>query len=453
MNKSISNSVILLAADAAVLLLALVGGDAILYWAVGAPISLKYSLLIVPVWCAGALLAGLAPGWGVNAVGEFRRVEQLLLLIFAVAAVVVFVGGMSSAASRGSYLVAYLVAAMAMPPVRQLVRHGAGRRGWWGIPAVVYGSGPLAQAAAEALLKEPAIGYRPVGSFGDAALDGLPRMGGLDASAPGVPVAFLAEERIQHDELARLVDGPLSRYRTVVIMPGLLEAPSLWAEPRDYHGLLGLEVSNNLLDLRARILKRIVEVLLVTATLPLWLPVCGLIMLAVFLSDLKSPLYLQTRVGRGGHRFRVVKFRTMMPDAERSLQARMDADPALRAEWESNHKLRNDWRITHLGRVLRRWSLDEIPQLWNVLCGDMALVGPRPLPEYHHRALPKASQELRERVQPGVTGLWQIRGRSELDADELARWDSYYVRNWSIWLDLLILARTLRAVVRGRGAY
>lgn len=451
--RMFGNAALLLAADSVALVLALLGGDLVLNWVAGAPVSLKYSLLLVPVWCGGAVLTGLAPGWGVNAVGELRRVEQLLLLIFAVAAVVVFVSGMSSAANRGSYLAAYVLAAVSLPVVRQGIRHWAGRRGWWGVPAVVYGSGPLARAAIEALQAEPALGYRPVGSFGPAPVAGLPRMGGLEDAAESVSVAFLAEERLQHDELARLVDGPLSRYRTVILMPGLLEAPSLWAEPRDVHGLLGLEISNNLLDPRARVLKRAVELALVLASLPLWLPLCVVVGAAVFLSDFRAPLYLQLRVGRRGRPFRVVKFRTMKPDAEQSLRERLAADPALRAEWETNHKLRNDWRITRIGRVLRRWSLDEVPQLWNVVCGDMALVGPRPLPDYHHRALPPGAQTLRERVQPGVTGLWQIRGRSELEADDLARWDSYYVRNWSIWLDLLILVRTLRAVVRGRGAF
>lgn len=449
----LGNASLLLAADAVVLVLALFGGDVVLHWVAGTPVSLKYSLLIVPVWCIGAMLAGLAPGWGVNAVGELRRVEQLLLLIFAVAAAVLFVGGISSAASRGSYVVAYGLAALGLPFARHGMRDWAVRRGVWGVAAIVYGGGALARAAVDALLQEPALGYRPVGTFGPAPVPGLPRMGGLEGSALDVSVAFLADETLQHDELARLVDGPLSRYRTVVLMPGLLETPSLWAEPRDYHGLLGLEVANNLLDPRARVLKRAVELVLVLVSIPLWLPLCVAVGAAVFLADRRAPFYRQDRVGRKGRRFRVLKFRTMVPDAELLLRERLDADPALRSEWEANHKLRNDWRITPIGRVLRRWSLDEVPQMWNVVRGDMALVGPRPLPEYHHRALPAAAQLLRERVQPGVTGLWQIRGRSELEADDLARWDSYYVRNWSIWLDLLILARTLRAVLRGRGAY
>lgn len=447
------DALLLLAADACVLVLALLGGDLVLHWTAGASVSLKYSLLVVPVWCVGALLAGLAPGWGLNAVAELRRVEQMLLLIFSVAAVVVFVSGMSSAASRGSYVVAYLIAAFGLPFARHGVRHAAARRGVWGIPVVIHGSGTLALAAAEALRLDPSIGYRPVASFGPEPVAGLPRLGGLEDAAASVSVAFLADADLQHDQLARLVDGPLSRYRTVVLMPGLLETPSLWAEPRDYHGLLGLEISNNLLDPRARVLKRAVELVLVLASMPLWLPLCLVLGVCVFLGDRRSPLYRQDRVGRGGRRFRVLKFRTMVPQAEQQLQERLAAEPALRAEWEARHKLRDDWRITPAGRFLRRWSLDEIPQMWNVIRGDMALVGPRPLPGYHLRTLSSAAQVLRERVQPGVTGLWQIRGRSELEADDLARWDSYYVRNWSIWLDLLILARTLRAVIRGRGAY
>ena len=143
----------------------------------------------------------------------------------------------------------------------------------------------------------------------------------------------------------------------------------------------------------------------------------------------------------------------MIANAEELLQHKLDEDPALRDEWDSQHKLKDDPRITRIGSFLRRSSLDELPQLINVLRREMSLVGPRPLPRYHHAALPVRVRDLREKVLPGVTGLWQVSGRSETGTQGMERWDSYYVRNWSVWLDIVILVRTVRTVVSGRGAY
>jgi lipopolysaccharide/colanic/teichoic acid biosynthesis glycosyltransferase len=143
----------------------------------------------------------------------------------------------------------------------------------------------------------------------------------------------------------------------------------------------------------------------------------------------------------------------MHPDAEGILQSRLEDDPELRREWQTNFKLRRDPRITRVGAFLRRTSLDELPQLVNVLRGEMALVGPRPLPAYHYEELPERVRKLRDRVRPGVTGLWQVSGRSEAGHAGMSRWDAYYVRNWSVWLDIVIFVRTIRTVVTGHGAF
>ena len=143
----------------------------------------------------------------------------------------------------------------------------------------------------------------------------------------------------------------------------------------------------------------------------------------------------------------------MVVNAEEVLQNSLKRDESLRLEWELYHKLRSDPRITPIGRILRRLSLDELPQLFNVLAGDMSLVGPRPLPDYHCEQLSDHVVQIRQRVRPGLTGMWQVSGRSNTGDDGLERFDAYYVRNWSLWLDLVILVRTVRAVFKGTGAY
>ncbi len=179
-------------------------------------------------------------------------------------------------------------------------------------------------------------------------------------------------------------------------------------------------------------------------TAPLWLPVAAAIAVAVKANSPGPVLFAQHRYTRGGRRFVLLKFRTM--------QAAAPADPVADPAWSFAHKLRRDPRVTPVGRWLRRSSLDELPQLWNVLLGEMTLVGPRPLPVAERGVYGRAFARYC-RVKPGLTGLWQVSGRSDLPYAAKARLDTRYVRNRSWRLDAWILLRTLRAVVTGRGAY
>jgi lipopolysaccharide/colanic/teichoic acid biosynthesis glycosyltransferase len=142
----------------------------------------------------------------------------------------------------------------------------------------------------------------------------------------------------------------------------------------------------------------------------------------------------------------------MRIDAEQRLNDYLQGHPSLQAEWEQNHKLRDDPRVTRIGRFLRKTSLDELPQLWNVLRGEMSLTGPRPIVD---EEVPKYEKdyELYRRIRPGMSGFWQVGGRSDIDYKERVAMDAYYVRNWSVWLDIIILVRTVKIVLFGRGAY
>jgi lipopolysaccharide/colanic/teichoic acid biosynthesis glycosyltransferase len=199
--------------------------------------------------------------------------------------------------------------------------------------------------------------------------------------------------------------------------------------------------------LYARVLKRWLDVALVLAAAPLALP---LVLALAFLvrRDGGPAFFLQERVGRGGRVFRILKLRSMVVDAEARLAAHLDADPALRAEWAANQKLRNDPRITAVGRFLRRSSLDELPQLWNVLRGEMSVVGPRPmLPE--QRGLYPGRAYFRMR--PGITGPWQVSDRNAVSFADRARFDADYAGRMSLLTDVVIMLLTVRAMLRGTG--
>lgn len=202
-----------------------------------------------------------------------------------------------------------------------------------------------------------------------------------------------------------------------------------------------------------KVVKQIIEISIVLVALPIWLPICAVIYLLILMEDGKNPLFIQERLGKGGKGFKTFKFRTMVPNAEEVLKKVLEEDEALREEWETFYKLRKDPRVTRIGKFLRRTSLDELPQLFNVLLGDMVMVGPRPLTAYHQDVLPATVRELRESVKPGITGLWQVSGRSDAGTEGMKKWDPYYVQNWSLKLDLSILIRTAFVVIACKGAY
>jgi lipopolysaccharide/colanic/teichoic acid biosynthesis glycosyltransferase len=182
------------------------------------------------------------------------------------------------------------------------------------------------------------------------------------------------------------------------------------------------------------------------------LPFLLLIALLIKLDSRGAIFFAQERMGINGTRFKALKFRSMHENAETRLQEILTKNHKLREEYEVFHKLRHDPRVTRLGQFLRKYSLDELPQLWNVLKGDMSLVGPR---AYMPSELDKmnSSENIILRVLPGITGLWQVRGRNNFSFQERLDIDVYYVRNWSLSLDLYLLVSTIRVVMMGKGAF
>ena len=196
--------------------------------------------------------------------------------------------------------------------------------------------------------------------------------------------------------------------------------------------------------------KRVLDVLAALTAAIVLSPLLLLIAVAVKLTSRGPIFYTQKRLGKDGEHFKAYKFRTMHGDGEARLKAILDADPALRAEYEIYHKLRKDPRVTRVGRILRKFSLDEFPQLLNVILGDMSLVGPRP---YIERELTEmgGQEKIILRAPPGMTGMWQVSDRNATSFAQRVQIDVYYVRNWSPWLDIHILAKTFGVVIKGSG--
>jgi exopolysaccharide biosynthesis polyprenyl glycosylphosphotransferase len=232
------------------------------------------------------------------------------------------------------------------------------------------------------------------------------------------------------------------------VAPSLLDVAGPRTTIRPTAGLTLLHVDHPQLGGIGLIVKELLDRCVAAVTLVLLAPLLALLSLAIWLSDGGPALFTQVRVGKNGRTFRIYKFRTMRVDAEQR-KAQLLADNELDGVL---FKLRRDPRVTALGVHLRRWSVDELPQLINVVCGQMSLVGPRPaLPEEAARYADHVRRRLV--VKPGLTGLWQVKGRSDLSWDESVRLDLRYVENWSLVLDLQIMWKTISVLIRGVGAY
>jgi len=293
----------------------------------------------------------------------------------------------------------------------------------------------------------------PRGKF--AEVDGVPVVGDLSlapilAQRLKIPYAVLAMPGVNSVKLLQIVERVGGKFSHLLVIPDLFGFATLGVPAKNLGGVLGVEVRQQLLLPGPRLAKRVMDVTLTGIGVLFVLPFLLLIALLIKL-DSKGPVfYTQKRLGRDGEHFQAYKFRTMHGDGEARLKAILDADPALRAEYEIYHKLRKDPRVTRIGRFLRKFSLDEFPQLLNVITGDMSLVGPRP---YIERELTEMSGQERIilRAPPGMTGMWQVSDRNATSFAQRVQIDVYYVRNWSPWLDIHILAKTVGVVLKGSG--
>jgi Undecaprenyl-phosphate galactose phosphotransferase WbaP len=238
----------------------------------------------------------------------------------------------------------------------------------------------------------------------------------------------------------------------MLVVPEMWDFPRFCVSPSNVGGFLGLEIREEILQPSKQLLKRFLDIALTSFVMVAAAPLFFAIAIAIRLDSPGPVLYAQRRIGRGGVEFRAWKFRSMVRDADAQLALYLAAHPELADEWQQNHKLRDDPRITRLGKFLRKSSLDEIPQLWNVLRGDMSLVGPRPIVQ---EEVPRYGEhfDVYTQVHSGVTGLWQVSGRSDTSYEQRVNLDVFYVRNWSVWLDFCILFRTIAVLWWRSGAY
>lgn len=365
--------------------------------------------------------------------------------------------------SRGFYVLFFVIGTPALLAGRLLLRraiHAAHLRGLVRSRVLVAGHPGKVDELVRVLRREAWLGYEVVGALAPSVeappttSDGVPFVGHVLAPAEGIDaltadaIVFTEGALPSSDDFRRTAWELESRSTQMIVVPAITDISAERLDMRPVAGLPLVYVERPQRDRWTRGLKRGFDIVAAAVLLVLLSPVILAVALAVKLSDGGPVCFRQARVGRGGSVFECRKFRSMHVDADARLEQ-------LRAEDVGSgvlFKMHEDPRVTRVGRVLRRYSLDELPQLLNVLRGEMSLVGPRPpLPSEVEQYSGDVVRRLR--VRPGMTGLWQVSGRSDLSWEETVRLDLYYADNWTIAQDLQILLRTVQAVVTGRGAY
>ena len=431
-------------------------------------------------WHVTALSVGLAALWltmlglqrtrDLSLVGQgiegCRRVMNATVWTFGVFAVIVVL--LKLPISRGYLAIALLVGLPALVVQRQLLHRELGRqrdRGEFLSRVLMVGKPESVKMLSESLVRAPGAGYQivgvcipdhvstddeflstPVGSIpvlGDATtIEAALELTGADTLAIG------AVEHVGIKGMQKLLWRLESAGVDVMVVPGLADVAGPRLQVRPIDNIPMFHITPPIREGSSTFAKRAFDLSLAGLAVILATPVMALIAIAIKLDDGGPVIFRQQRVGRDGNLFRIVKFRTMTVDAE----AKKSAEVAAAGPAGVFYKSANDSRITTVGRFLRATSLDELPQLFNVLAGSMSVVGPRPLVPGEGESV-EDFVERRAQVKPGVTGLWPVSGRSDLPEEERIRLDHYYVDNWSCVLDLVITWRTARAVLQRKGAY
>ncbi|WP_084640383.1 exopolysaccharide biosynthesis polyprenyl glycosylphosphotransferase [Meiothermus rufus] len=417
--------------------------------------------LVLTGFPLGYFLWALYPGYGLHPVERMRQTLIITTLLFGciglglalIPATQKYAGVM---ALTGGF------ALLLVPLLNALVRELLIRAGYWGQPVVILGAGLTGAMVARALKRDRYLGLVPVAFLDDdpnkqhRLVEGIPVVGALEQaeqlSRQGVREALVAISSISRAELKALVHR--LPFLQVIVVPDLGEQTIDWFMVRDLGRIHGLSVRKNLLLPHNRAIKWWIDRLLGWPLFVLSLPLIGLLALWIRLVSPGSPFFTQVREGYKGQPIRILKLRTMYPDAEERLTRYLAENPQAQAEWERTFKLKHDPRILPgVGSFLRKTSLDELPQLYNVVRGEMSLVGPRPFPIYHLERFSPEFRQLRYSVLPGMTGLWQVLARADSDLKLQEELDTYYIRNWSPWLDIYLLFRTVLAVLGAKGAY
>ncbi|MCR5188160.1 MAG: undecaprenyl-phosphate galactose phosphotransferase WbaP [Treponema sp.] len=354
-----------------------------------------------------------------------------------------------------AFVITIPVATIALPAFRELAKHFFQRFKWWGVSAVIYGDGDSYQFIVDKLLRNKFLGYNPTIIIDSNALDSY-MYKNIPVFAPNQEVFSLIKKYNIKQAVICNYKGDMSQvmssYRYTTTVSKNQTNFTSTQQLKDIAGIIGFASIHNLTFKGNLFAKRLLDIFVVLFFSPFWIPIMLILAILTKLTSKGPIFYGHKRVGKNGKEIKCWKFRSMCINSQEMLEEILRTDPVRKAEWEKDRKFIDDPRVTKFGKFLRKTSLDELPQLFNILSGSMSLVGPRPVTEPELKKYGKYKDYVLS-VSPGLSGMWQISGRSDTGYEERISFDTYYIQNWSIWLDIWILIKTVWVVLRGKGAY
>ena len=403
---------------------------------------------------------GLYPGVGLNSVDELQKIVSSTSITFLVMLGITFMLKTTHYYSRLILIITWLLALVFIPVGHYIMRKLLIRLQVWGEPVVIIGHTRKVLPLAEHFKANPQLGLRPVAvlrsdpckscTLSDHTSDSICAIK-TQARGLSLETALVLIEDL--NEIDQLVERFRTIFHRVILIKDKNGRYGLnGLEFLDFSNVMGLQVKNNLLNPWSQVLKRSIDMFASFLGIAFLTPVLGVIALWIKLDSPGGVFYRQVRLGRNGQAFHMLKFRTMYKNADQVLIDKLTRDSALKKEWDSYQKLKDDPRITRVGKLLRKFSMDELPQLWNVVRSEMSLVGPRPM-MLHQRDLYGEAFGNYVQVTPGITGLWQVSGRNQTTFTRRAELDNEYIQCWSVWLDIYILFKTIKVVFGQKGAY
>ncbi len=397
---------------------------------------------------------------------EARRLFGALTLAFILMIMVTLIPATFPHFSRMIMSAAWLVSLFFFPFFRLIVKNFFKRSGLWRKNVLILGTNPMAMRVAREIGKNKTLCYELTGLLSEQAssmdrksLEEFKIVGTLDQLSRelcqrlNVKDIFIALSDFPQKELIRIAQRCEELAETIKIVPHISSLYTLGAELENVGDVIAVSVARNLAKPWNLLLKHTYELALTALLFLLFVPASAILAVAIRLDSRGPVLFKQPRLGKKYKPFMIYKFRSMFVDNERRLNLYFQAHPEARQEWNRFRKVRkDDPRVTRIGRFIRKWSLDELPQLLNIIKGDMSLVGPRPYMLQEREHIGEMGKSISS-VKPGMTGFWQIQGRNTVPFNERIFLDDYYIRNWSLWLDIVILLKTMRAIIKHEGAF
>lgn len=381
-----------------------------------------------------------------------------------VSIVLMYTGHVINDVSRLFVAFAYICMLVFIFTERFIVGKILSKTGYLTIPILLVGAGKTAELVKRALDRMPITTYKIIGYVDDnpkssSIAKEYPCLGAFKdvervIKDTGVQTVLICAPGLEPKKLVSLINQLQLLVKRVAFVPELFGLPTsnITARGMMEEQAVVLRVQNNLARKSNRIIKRIFDIVVTICGGVFILPFMLFIAVIIYLDSEGPIIYKQKRIGQNGKEFNFYKFRSMVKNADTILEEYLNTHESEKIEWQKNFKLKNDPRVTKIGRIIRKTSIDELPQLWNVLIGDMSLVGPRPL-------LPNEVERYNSYIEdyklvlPGLTGVWQVSGRSDTTFEQRVIMDSWYIHNWSIWIDIVYLLKTVLAVVKSKGAY